>query len=160
VAKNIGKGKPNKKQNLRPKGVPSLNKKQKELDKFALKALTTTSEIHGIWLVRQGLRSRSEQYIAIALNRDNAIAYCRLTLTPRYCRENLKESLVLDKGDETLKVNYGNNNNQLLIKGIDFSRQETGRTNQNPLWYWVVAPVPIVKDLAFKEVKDDTTKTK
>ena len=126
--------------------VPSASKKQKELDKLTVKVLTTKSKLYGIWLVRQGLRARTEQYIAVAKNKDIAVKFCRHYLTPKYWSENEKLSLrlIIDNSAK-LKVNYGKN--QLLIKGIDFTRQEEGRTNQNPLWYWVVAPVPIVNNL-------------
>lgn len=136
----------NKSNVKKPQNVLSMAKKQAGLTEVAMRAFTKLdNSIHGIWLVRQGLRSRSEQYIAIAKNRKDAIEFCRNFLTPKYCRENEKSSLGLvnDGGDKINRVTYSTNT--LLIKGVDFTRKDPGRTNQNPLWYWVIAPAPIVE---------------
>lgn len=143
MVKNISK----KKSNVRkPRTAPSLAKKQKELNEGTVETLTTKSNLYGIWLVRQGLRMRSEQYLAVAESEKDAKQFCRLFHTPLYCRENNSKSLGLSVENSKInKVNY--DNSHLLIKGIDFNRRETGRTNQSPLWYLVIAPIPIVRQL-------------
>ena len=121
--------------------------KQEALLDISKQALTEMSHnIRGIFLVRQGLRSRSEQFMAIAANQKQAEMFCRNTLTPRYCKENEKQSLHFISGrNKKLKVIY--NNDHLLIKAIDFVRTEEGRTNCNPLWYWVIAAIHIVHEI-------------
>ncbi len=120
----------------------SKTKDQVGLTKLALKALTKTSSIHAIFLVRQGLTRRTEQFITLAKTQEDGLNFCRNFITPKFCAENSRESLRYDLGDGTPKVNYSGNH--LLVKGIDFNRTEMGRTNQNPLWYLVIAQVSIV----------------
>lgn len=119
--------------------------KQKDLLDLSKQALTKLSKnIYGIFLVRQGLRSRSEQFMAIAASHKLAVDFCRNTLTPKYCADNRKNSLLYydKKTKETIDVVY--DQDHLMIKGVDFVRTEEGRTNGNPLWYWNVAQVHIV----------------
>ena len=120
----------------------SKSKDQQALLNKAMLGLTKTSSIHTIFLVRQGLTRRTEQFIAIAKNQGDAEHFCRNFLTPKYCAENQRQSLRYDTGDTTPSVNK--TGSHLLIKGVDFKRTEMGRTNQNPLWYLVIAQVSIV----------------
>jgi len=146
-----------KKKQLKTKSVPKRVKRpsreQADLTELTLKTLTKTSSTHAIFLVRQGLTRRTEQFIALAKSSSDALHFCRHFLTPKYCAENQRQSLRYDLGDETPKVNF--TNDHLLIKGIDFKRTEMGRTNQNPLWYLVIAQVSIVhKTKARKKAKN------
>jgi len=118
--------------------APSAAQKQKALMELALKTIKRTGTVYGVWLVRQGLRSRSEQFITIAVDKASAKTFCRKVLTHKYCSDNNANALVYPG----IKVNMGNDH--LLIKGEDFSRQEQGRVNSNPLWYWVIAPTKII----------------
>lgn len=115
------------------------------LPNVVTKALTKNSTLQGIFLVRQGLRARTEQYITLANSKEDALWFCRNFLTPKYCRENESHSLHFynPKVDKTLKVN--SDRNHLLIKGEDFDRRELGRTNQDPLWYLNIATLTVVK---------------
>ena len=136
----------------------SKSKDQAGLTNMALKSLTKTSSIHAIFLVRQGLTRRTEQFIAIAKNQGDAEHFCRNFLTPKYCAENSRQSLRYDLGDETPSVNK--TGSHLLIKGIDFKRTEMGRTNQNPLWYLVIAQVSIVHRIKNRRKGVKRVKTK
>lgn len=137
-----GKGKGRKPQH--PKNKSSPSKKQNALSDLVKNALTKVESLFGVFLVRQALRARTEQFITVALTRDDAIWFCRNYLTPKYCNENNKSSLKFFNPvkDETLRVN--SDNDHLLIKGIDFNRREAGRTNQDPLWYLNIAEITIV----------------
>jgi len=128
----------------KPNNSSSLTKKQKGLDKLILEALTKLTHIYGIFLVRQGLKARTEQIVTLAITREDAEFFCRNYLTPKYCRENESTSLKFynPASDETLRLNH--DSNHLMIKGIDFNRREPGRTNQNPLWYLNIAEITIV----------------
>lgn len=118
--------------------------KQKDLLALAKESLTKPSKnIYGVFLVRQGLRSRSEQFMAIALSHKLAVEFCRNTLTPKYCKDCEKQSLhYIGKSGETISTIF--DHDHLMIKGIDFVRTEEGRTNSNPLWYWNVANINVV----------------
>lgn len=122
----------------------SPTQKQKKLIDISLKFNTRQADhIYGVFLVRQGLRQRSEQFMAIAISYIQAIRFCRNTLTPKYCNENERDSLHFVSNGKRLMVNYSKD--LLMIKGVDFIRQEEGRTNDNPLWYWNVVKVNIIK---------------
>ena len=122
----------------------SPDAKQKDLVALSVEALTKKSKnIYGIFLVRQGLRSRSEQFMAIAVSHKLAVEFCRNTLTPKYCKDCEKQSLhYIGKGNERLSTIY--DQDHLMIKGLDFVRTEEGRTNSNPLWYWNIANINVV----------------
>lgn len=136
--------------------APSITKKQGELTSATVRVLSEVTTLFGIWLVRQGLRMRSEQYLVVAETREDAEQFCRHYSTPLYCRQNLNHSLGLKVGQKRVnRVNY--DKDHLLIKGIDFDRRETGRTNQSPLWYLVIAPIPVARKLGalIEEVNKD-----
>jgi len=122
----------------------SPDSKQKDLLELSKQVLTKPSKnIYGIFLVRQGLRSRSEQFMAIAVSHKLAVDFCRNTLTPKYCKDCEKQSLhYIGKGKERLNTVY--DQDHLMIKGLDFVRTEEGRTNSNPLWYWNIANINVV----------------
>lgn len=130
----------------KPKSSAGGTKNQKKLIDLAIRSNTRlANNIYGIFLVRQGLRQRSEQFMAIAMGHGQAVNFCRNTLTPKYCNENSKNSLhFIDNGNEYLKVNF--DNSRLMIKGLDFVRTEEGRSNNNPLWYWNIAKINIVRN--------------
>jgi hypothetical protein len=100
-----------------------------------------------IFLVRQGLRARSEQFIGIAKDRASAIQFCRHTTMTKCYSDNIKYSIhtVDTKTEEDLNVNFATD--KLLIKGIDFSRRDEGRINSNPLWYWNISDVTFITTL-------------
>lgn len=107
------------------------------------------TEVYGIFLIRQGLKSRTEQILALAESLDVATYFCETTLMPKYCSENVKNSIhTLGKNGKPLPVNK--TNDLLLIKHEDFVRTEEGRTNANPLWYWNIAKMTIItkRDIA------------
>jgi len=123
----------------------SPDSKQKDLLELSKQALTKPSKnIYGVFLIRQGLRSRSEQFMALALSHKLAVEFCRHTLTPLYCKENQKKSLHYydPKQKKTIDVVY--DQDHLMIKGLDFVRTEEGRTNSNPIWYWNIANINVV----------------
>jgi len=136
----IKKTKPVRKHKPSHKGhsEPTTAQKQAQLMQLALKTIKRTGIVYGIWLVRQGLRARSEQFITIAVNRKDAVKFCKKVYTHKYCADNNKNALIYPG----TKVNAGNDH--LLIKGEDFSRQDQGRVNSNPLWFWVIAPTKII----------------
>lgn len=137
----------NKSKKKLPKKKPparSPNKKQKALLNMPKK---NTKNIYAIFLVRQGLRSRSEQFITLADAKEVAITFCRTTLTPKYCKENL-DSIRTGPDESKLPVTY--DRNLLLIKNIDFSRKEFGRINSSPLWYWNVTEISVLTKETFK----------
>ncbi len=137
--------------NVKAKRHSSPTTKQKKLIDLSTSFNTKlVNNIYGVFLVRQGLRSRSEQFMAIATSYVQAIRFCRNTLTPKYCTDNDKQSLHFLNKKEQLDVNYSKN--QLMVKGADFVRTQEGRTNSNPLWYWNVARINIIKTL--QEMKD------
>lgn len=121
----------------------SKAKKQADLLNGSIKSFGKLSNIVGIFLVRQGLRGRTEQFTTLAVDEQTAIEFCRLTLMPKLCSENTKLSMhTIGKDGEPLTVNKSND--LLLIKRIDFVRTEEGRTNSNPLWYWNIAKLTII----------------
>lgn len=139
----------------KPTRKVSPSKKQSDLLNGSVKSFGQPSNIQpsnivSIFLVRQGLRGRTEQIVALADNESTAIEFCRTTLMPKYCNENTKNSLrTLGKDGESLNVNKSND--QLLIKRIDFVRTEEGRTNANPLWYWNIAKMTIINKHSFNK---------
>lgn len=120
--------------------------KQKKLIDLSIKSNTKVAHnIYGVFLVRQGLRARSEQFMGIAISYTQATKFCRSTLTPKYCSDNEKVSLHFVTNDERIRVNYSND--LLMIKGLDFVRTEQGRMNANPTWYWNIAKINVIKDI-------------
>ena len=127
------------------KPQPTTAQKQKKLIDLSKQSNTKlANNIYGVFLVRQGLRARSEQFMAIAVSYIQAVRFCRNTLTPKYCKDNEKLSLHFESNGQKLSVNYSPS--QLMIKGADFVRTEEGRTNSNPLWYWNVAKINVIKN--------------
>lgn len=128
----------------KPLNKVSKAKKQRDLINGSISRFGRKSDIYGIFLIRQGLRVRSEQFVALAHSLEDAKAFCRNTLTPKLCSENIKSSLrTVNQKGELLLVNFSKD--QLLIKTQDFVRKEEGRVNSNPLWYWNIALLTIIK---------------
>lgn len=122
----------------------SNTKKQQDLIQGSINRFGRKSDVYGIFLIRQGLRVRSEQFVTLAHSFKEAQAFCRNTLTPKLCNENVKSSLrTINHKGELLLVNFSNN--KLLIKTQDFVRKEEGRVNSNPLWYWNIALLTVLK---------------
>lgn len=137
----------------------SKAKKQKKL-------LALSEEIHesklsqdsvvAIFLIRQGIRVRSEQFTGIADCRSTAIEFCRNTLMPQAYSDNQKKAIhYQSESGEALAVN-GEIRDTLLIKGIDFTRKEEGRINSNPLWFWNIVDVTVFKSLKSLTKTDNT----
>lgn len=127
----------------KPARSKSKAKGQKALLNLSKKIFTEPAEIYGVFLIRQGLKGRTEQFVTLAKDHDTAVAFCRTTLMPKYCSENQKQSMhTLGKDNEPLQVNH--TNDKLLIKTTDFVRTEEGRTNSNPLWYWNIAKLTVI----------------
>lgn len=141
----------------KPRNAQSMSKKQQGLSKVVLSALAQLSSIYGIFLVRQGLKARTEQIITLAITRGDAEWFCRNYLTPKFCRENESLSLKFHNPETDESLNVNKDSNHLMIKGIDFNRRESGRTNQNPLWYLNIAEITIVnKQLIINQQKEES----
>lgn len=123
--------------------------KQKKFVELAKEIHTNTpgvqEHVFSIFLVRQGLRGRTEQFIGVTFDRDVAIDFCRTTKMEKNARENEKLSLLVvnPSTKENYDVNYAKD--LLLIKGIDFTRRDEGRVNSCPLWYWNIAEITVFK---------------
>ena len=131
------------KSKTRKRNVKSKAKEQQKLINLSKQVFSEPKDIFGVFLIRQGLKGRTEQFTTLAISEEVAVAFCRNTLMPKYCASNQKESMhTLGKDNEPLRVNY--TNDLLLIKRIDFVRTEEGRTNSNPLWYWNIAKLTII----------------
>lgn len=123
-------------------------KKQKRLlnlSKEIQEAVLDKDTVIAIFLIRQGVRVRSEQFIGIADCHTTAVEFCRNTLMPQAYSDNQKKAIHFrGNNGEPLAVN-GKTSDTLLIKGIDFSRKEEGRINSNPLWFWNIVEVTVFK---------------
>lgn len=97
-------------------------------------------EVYAIFLVKQDLTKRTEQFMAIKGSHKEAIAYARAMEYPKLCNENIKYGANFKNIATIYSVN------QLLIKNIDFNRRDEGRANNNPRWYWNIASVKVIKD--------------
>lgn len=136
--------------------VQSKSQKEKKMIQLAkeIHQVNSNKTACCIFLVRQGLRARSEQFIGIAINRLEATKFCRSTTMAKCYSDNIKNSIHTtdSKTGESLNVNF--ETDKLLIKGIDFTRKDEGRINSNPLWYWNISDVVYLKSHSQnKEIK-------
>lgn len=132
--------------------VQSKSQKQTKMIQLNVtnKQQTSKQTTWCIFLVRQGLRARSEQFIGIARDRAAAIQFCRDTTMTKCYSDNIKNSIhTMNALGENLDVNFATD--RLLIKGIDFTRRDEGRINSNPLWYWNISEVVFLTHSKTKE---------
>lgn len=102
-----------------------------------------------VFLIKQELNVRKEQFFAVRGTEAEAIEFCRnLDMTP-YCKQNTHYSAhftatVVNKTtneSELVQIPVNYDNTHLLIKATDFSRADEGRTNNNPRWYWNISGI-------------------
>ena len=116
--------------------------------------------VYVIFLIKQELHKRTEQFFGVKRTQSDATYFCRHMITPKECQENIKYgNFYIPVSDEEgvvaeipvnfeapelgLKSDTIPTEGKLLIKGIDFTRKDEGRSNNNPRWYWNIAHIQL-----------------
>ena len=109
----------------------------------------STITIYLIFLVKQELNIRKEQFFAIKKTQSEAIEFCRNLNMNLYCKQNEKYSIhfttkkKIKNREIELQIPTTYSSTQLLIKRIDFTRQDEGRSNNNPRWFFNIVEVTL-----------------